>query len=122
MGLDPRKVRISSVMSTPLVTLKKDRSLGEALNLMTSNDIRRLVLLNDDGGIFGTVTRWAFTGDSRGTGLSLPVLQAEKGLLCPFCMTLVSDPKALSKHIDTVHIGAELAEGDFKMWGRKDRF
>jgi len=120
-GLDPRKTKVSEVMSKPLITMEKGRSLGEALALMASKNTRRLVLVEADGSVFGIVTRWGFTGDTARSAIPLPVNYGRGGMICPFCGAEVDGAKALSKHIDTVHIGAELTGGHVSIWMGRDR-
>jgi CBS domain-containing protein len=121
MGLDPSKVRLEEVMTKPLITMAKDRTLGEALRLMAERGTRRVVLVEPDGSVHGIVTRWGFTGERVHTALPLPVSHSGGGLVCPFCASSVESPEALSKHIDTVHIGAELSGGRPKFWVKKER-
>jgi len=43
-GTDPRKVRVSEVMSSPLITISEGASVEEAAEKMRNNKIRRLVV------------------------------------------------------------------------------
>jgi uncharacterized C2H2 Zn-finger protein len=38
------------------------------------------------------------------------------GVRCPYCDSTFPDKAALSKHIDQVHIGKGLLEGDRRKW------
>jgi CBS domain-containing protein len=120
-GRDPRMVKVEEVMSKPLITLSKGRTLSEALALMGSRRTRRLVLVNADGTVFGLVTRWGFTGEGGQGVLPLPVNHAGKGKVCPFCASVLEDAEALSKHIDRIHIGGELASGSSPTWTQKEK-
>lgn len=42
--LDPRKVRVSEVMSSPLITISAEATIEEAAEKMRTNQIRRLVV------------------------------------------------------------------------------
>ena len=44
-GLDPKNVKVSEVMSTPLITIDPDADLMDAAKLMAKNNIRRLVVV-----------------------------------------------------------------------------
>jgi len=43
-GLDPESVKVSEIMSTPLITIDPDASLIEAAKLMEEHKIRRLAV------------------------------------------------------------------------------
>jgi CBS domain-containing protein len=46
-GLDPTKVRIGEVMTSPLMTISEDASVEEAAKNMAEHNIRRLVVERD---------------------------------------------------------------------------
>ena len=52
---DPRKTVAEEIMSSPLVTIGSERSLLEALNIMKSSEIRRLVVV-EEGRIVGVLS------------------------------------------------------------------
>jgi len=37
-------------------------------------------------------------------------------LRCPYCDSVFTDKKELSKHIDRIHVGSGLLEGDKRKW------
>jgi CBS domain-containing protein len=43
-GLDPRRMKVSEVMSTPLITISPDATIEEAAKKMRDNKIRRLLV------------------------------------------------------------------------------
>jgi CBS-domain-containing membrane protein len=45
---DPAEVEVSSIMSDPIVSVDADRGLSDAAGTMSREDIRRLVVTNDD--------------------------------------------------------------------------
>jgi CBS domain-containing protein len=47
-GLDPSKVRVSEVMSSPLVSIHEDATIEEAARRMRENGVRRLIVESDD--------------------------------------------------------------------------
>jgi malate dehydrogenase (oxaloacetate-decarboxylating) len=55
-GLEPRKVIIRDVMSTPLVTIKPEAGITEAAKLMSEYQIRRIVVTDQNGAVEGIVT------------------------------------------------------------------
>ncbi|HEX6281944.1 MAG TPA: CBS domain-containing protein [Nitrososphaera sp.] len=52
----PYRVTLGQIMSSPLITINKNLSVRDALALMQSKQIRRLPVINDEGGIIGLVT------------------------------------------------------------------
>lgn len=52
---DSSNVKVSEIMSTPLITVNFDASLDDAINLMTKNRIRRVVVVKDHA-IYGVFT------------------------------------------------------------------
>ena len=52
---DPNKTTANEIMSSPLITIDREKSLLEALNIMESSDIRRLVVV-DKGKIVGMLS------------------------------------------------------------------
>jgi CBS domain-containing protein len=52
---DPMKTAVEDIMSSPLVTIGSEKSLLEALNIMKSSEIRRLVVV-EEGRIVGVLS------------------------------------------------------------------
>jgi len=52
---DPNKTTANEIMSTPLITINREKSLLEALKIMESSDIRRLVVI-EEGKIVGILS------------------------------------------------------------------
>ncbi len=55
-GLDPAKVLVRDIMSTPLITIKPDAKITEAARLMNEYKIRRVVVTAADDSLAGIVT------------------------------------------------------------------
>ena len=55
-GLDSAKVRVREIMSFPLITATPTMSIREAAEKMLKNDIRRLVVIDEDERLMGLVT------------------------------------------------------------------
>lgn len=55
-GLDPARVYVSSIMTEPLITIKEDDFLSEAVYKMLKNNIHRLAVVNDAGRLLGVIT------------------------------------------------------------------
>ncbi|MDA4128298.1 MAG: CBS domain-containing protein [Thaumarchaeota archaeon] len=56
VGTDPSKIRVKEIMSVPLIATTMDTSIGDAAKKMIENNIRRLVVLGEEGTFFGLVT------------------------------------------------------------------
>ncbi|MFQ5998183.1 MAG: cyclic nucleotide-binding/CBS domain-containing protein [Candidatus Bathyarchaeia archaeon] len=56
LGLDDKTTPVSKLMSSPLVTVQPDASVGVALSLMAKKQIRRLYVV-DGGKVVGRVTQ-----------------------------------------------------------------
>ena len=54
-GLDPKTMKVSEIMSTPLITIDPDASLIEAAKIMDEHKIRRLAVARK-GILYGVLT------------------------------------------------------------------
>lgn len=55
-GLDPKGVKVESIISSPIITVSLDASLGEAMALMTEKNVRRIYVV-EKGKIVGRLTQ-----------------------------------------------------------------
>ncbi len=55
-GLDPAKVLVRDIMSTPLITIQPHAKMTDAAKLMHEYKIRRVVVVNEDGSLAGIIT------------------------------------------------------------------
>lgn len=55
-GLDINGVRVGSIMSSPLITIGPEEPLSKAMELMSTNEIRRVYVVKE-GNIIGRVTQ-----------------------------------------------------------------
>jgi CBS domain-containing protein len=55
-GVDPSKMRISDVMSSPIVAVAPDERLGKVMDIMVEKNIRRVFVV-ESGKIIGRVTQ-----------------------------------------------------------------
>jgi CBS domain-containing protein len=56
-GKDPESTSVREVASTDLVTIDPQQDLGEALQLMARNQVRRLPVVEEDGRLVGVVAQ-----------------------------------------------------------------
>ncbi len=70
-GLDPERVKVSAVMSSPLVTIRKGEPAENALKLMKEHGIRRVLVLDERGKPYGLVVQKQMLGDLVGKAVGL---------------------------------------------------
>jgi CBS domain-containing protein len=56
-GKDPESISVREVASTDLVTVDPQQDLGDALQLMASNQVRRLPVVEEDGRLVGVIAQ-----------------------------------------------------------------
>ncbi len=110
-GKDPSKTTIGIIASKPIIKIHKDAKVREAIAIMEKNDIRRLVVFNDERPI-GLISRKSLVGNMSEYDVPLPELEIPDKIKCPYCMSLFENKKEMSSHIDGIHIGKGLLEGN----------
>ncbi|MDV3244707.1 MAG: CBS domain-containing protein, partial [Nitrososphaerales archaeon] len=55
-ALDPAKVLVRDIMSTPLITISPEATMSDAAELMSQYMIRRLIVIGPDGNLVGIIT------------------------------------------------------------------
>jgi signal-transduction protein with cAMP-binding, CBS, and nucleotidyltransferase domain len=114
------KVKIEKIMTTPLITADKRTSCINAIKIMREKSIRRLPIL-DEGKIIGIVTLMSLVGNMPLRNIDLVELEKSEisetpTLECPYCQSKFNDKMDLSKHVDRIHLGSGLLEGDLRKW------
>ena len=114
------KVSIGRIMSSPLVTIGKQITLLDAILIMRKKGFRRLPVL-DDGKIIGVVTLMSIVGNAPTRSVDLaeieiPAIQSNLSVRCPYCLSAFTGKSELSSHIDRIHLGSGLLEGDLRNW------
>lgn len=114
------KVNISSIMSSPLVTVEKETPCIEAIMTMRKKDLRRLPVV-DKGNIVGIVTLMSLVGNMPVRNIDLAELEvaatpSNATVNCPYCQSKFNGKRELSSHIDRMHLGSGLLEGDLRKW------
>ena len=138
-NLGPYKVTLKKIMSTPLITIDEQSSTADAVSLMRSKHIRRLVVTknqtgdsgysssssnNDRKQVIGMVSLVSITGNSPSNNIDLAELEVPPDIVqkesikivCPYCQSRFQTTAEMSKHIDQIHIAKGLLEGDLRQW------
>jgi CBS domain-containing protein len=136
-NMGPYKVTLKKIMSSPVITIDQQSSTAEAISLMRSKHIRRLVVTkkvtdnnSGDGGSIdreyatGVVTLMSMTGNIPSNSIDLAELEVPRDIIekenikivCPYCQSVFENKEEMSKHIDQIHIGSGLVEGDVRQW------
>jgi CBS domain-containing protein len=141
----PFKVTIGEIMSSPIVAVDEEISIRDAISLMRRKHIRRLLVTgtkkNTDDIIsrqdeklnqsiktispIGTVTLMSIVGNMPEESLELAEVESPNlgttaeqiiRIVCPYCESKFDNKADLSKHIDRIHLGSGLLEGDMRKW------
>jgi CBS domain-containing protein len=104
---------IDTIASKPLLTIDADAKVSEAIALMSKHDIRRLGVIENDK-IIGVITQMSVIGNIKSHEEPIPLIDIPKGVLCPYCQSMFDNKEELSKHIDKIHIGLGILEGDIR--------
>ncbi len=115
------KVNIGKIMSSPLITVGKKTSCLDAILLMRKKGMRRLPVIDDDGKTVGMVTLMSLVGNVPIRSIDLAELEVSTSqstviIKCPYCQSKFNDKTDLSSHIDRIHLGSGLLEGDLRNW------
>ena len=122
----PYKTILRDVMSSPLVTIDEGSSVTEAISLMRRLKIRRLLVIRREKTKevqLGLVTLMSIIGNVTTESLDLAEIESpspgkavEKvvAIVCPYCESKFENKADLSKHIDRIHVGSGLLEGDLR--------
>ena len=111
------KVTLKKIMSHPLTTLEITNSLDDVLSLMRTKNIKRLPITRV-GKIVGIINLdLLFTKILKlYQNCNLNNGKNEDNIVCPYCSSKFENENEMSKHVDRVHIGAGLLEGDLRRW------
>jgi signal-transduction protein with cAMP-binding, CBS, and nucleotidyltransferase domain len=115
----PFKTTLKEIMSSPLITVNEGTSVKDAIVQMRSNAIRRVPIL-EQGKIVGILTLKSIIGNNHNESVELAEVElpnsVESKVMCPYCQSRFSNKEELSKHIDRLHLGSGLLEGDLRQW------
>ncbi|RMF31249.1 MAG: CBS domain-containing protein [Candidatus Nitrosothermus koennekii] len=105
--------KVERIVSKPVITIDANAKVSEAIALMSKHNIRRLVVL-DNNKIIGIITQMSAVGNIKTHEEPMPLIDIPKGVLCPYCQSIFDTKEELSKHIDRIHIGLGILEGNIK--------
>ena len=129
------KVKLREIMSSPVYSLPPHSTLQEALDYMDKCSIKQIIVSSGTS-ILGILRRAniyervqtasASTVETLTEGAPMCIINPDsvryvKDLknakaVCPYCESPFDDKNALSKHIDRLHGGAGLLEGDTRQY------
>jgi signal-transduction protein with cAMP-binding, CBS, and nucleotidyltransferase domain len=110
-GKDPTKTTLKEIMRTPLVVIQKDAKIKDAITLMGKNNVRRLVVFDNKIPI-GVISQKTLVGNIAKQAIALPELEMPNKIKCPYCSSIFDSKTTLSSHIDDIHVGRGLFEGN----------
>jgi CBS domain-containing protein len=147
---DPMKVTLGEIMSSPIIAVDEQLLLKDAISLMRSKHIRRLLVTSsrkreehksssikqESEHEKGIVTLMSIAGNMPTEHLELAEVEIPSlthkdssvfgntqgidlgsvAIICPYCESKFDNKKDLSKHIDRIHLGTGLLEGDVRQW------
>jgi CBS domain-containing protein len=134
-SLPLNKVKLREIMSSPVYSLPPHSTLQEALNFMDKYEIKQIIV-STGSSILGVLKRASIyenvqkasmsTVDTLTEGAPMCIINPNavkyvKDLstakaVCPYCESPFDDKNTLSKHIDRLHGGAGLLEGDSRQY------
>lgn len=132
-GRNPGKVRLREIMTSPVLAVDPHNTIQETLSIMDKHIIRQ-VIVSSHSAVLGMVSRddifekiqmatmsTAYTG-IKGTPVCIINPKAivymkdvsTAKLVCPYCESPFDTKEGLSSHIDRMHSGSGVLEGDVR--------
>lgn len=105
--MNPATTRLEEIKSHPVIEIDGDASIMDAIGAMTKHGICRLLVKDREP--IGMITRKHIIEDVAKQHVEP---EAPPQILCPYCESEFAQKEALSKHIDQIHIGKGLLEGN----------
>jgi signal-transduction protein with cAMP-binding, CBS, and nucleotidyltransferase domain len=132
----PYKTMVREVMSSPVISIDEGATVRDTITLMREKNIRRLIVYRQiktddekgergDSSPIGIVTLMSIIGNVPAESLVLAEIESPSpgktvetivNITCPYCESKFQDKTELSKHIDRIHVGSGLLEGDSRRW------
>ena len=132
-GKNPSKIKLREIMTSPVLAVDPKTSVQEALSIMDRNDVRQIIV-SSNAAVLGMVSRddifekiqmaTISTADTALRGTPVCIINpkaivymkdiSSANLTCPYCESPFDTKEALSKHIDRLHAGTGILEGDMR--------
>jgi signal-transduction protein with cAMP-binding, CBS, and nucleotidyltransferase domain len=130
---NPSKVKLREIMSSPVLAVTPNTTVQDALSIMDKRHVRQ-VMVHAYSAVLGMVTREAIyqkletisvsSEDAALRGMPACIIDTRSiaymkdvnkpSLKCPYCESPFDTKEGLSKHIDRLHGGAGILEGDVR--------
>ena len=132
-GRNPGKVRIREIMTTPVLAVGPHNTIQETLSIMDKHVIRQ-VIVSSHSAVLGMVSRddifekihmaTMSTAHTAIKGTPVCIINPKAivymkdintaKLVCPYCESPFDTKEGLSSHIDRLHSGSGVLEGDVR--------
>ncbi|MEW5840847.1 CBS domain-containing protein [Nitrososphaera sp.] len=132
-GRNPGKVRLREIMTSPVLAVEPQKSVQDTLALMDKHVVRQLIV-SSHSAVLGMVYRddiferihmsTMSTADTALKGTPVCIINPKAiayvrdvstaKVVCPYCELPYDSKEALSKHIDRLHTGSGVLEGDVR--------
>jgi aspartate carbamoyltransferase regulatory subunit len=120
-------------MTSPVLAVDPKTPVQEALSIMDKHDVRQIIV-SSNAAVLGIVSRddifekiqmaTISTADTALRGTPVCIINpkaivymkdtSSANLTCPYCESPFDTKEALSKHIDRLHAGTGILEGDMR--------
>lgn len=132
-GRNPNKVRLREIMTSPVLAVSPHNSVQETLSIMDKHVIRQ-VIVSSHSAVLGMVSRDEIfekihtatisTAHTAIKGMPVCIINPKAivymkdirnaKLVCPYCESPFDTKEGLSSHIDRLHSGSGVLEGDVR--------
>lgn len=132
-GRNPGKVKLREIMTSPVLAVDPKSTVQDTLSMMDKHVVRQLIV-SSSSAVLGMVYRddiferihmsTMSTADTAIRGTPVCIINpkaiayikdtSSAKVVCPYCELPYDSKEALSKHIDRLHTGAGLLEGDVR--------
>lgn len=132
-GRNPGKVKLREIMTSPVLAVDPKNTVQDTLSMMDKHVVRQLIV-SSSSAVLGMVYRddiferihmsTMSTADTAIRGTPVCIINpkaiayikdtSSAKVVCPYCELPYDSKEALSKHIDRLHTGAGLLEGDVR--------
>ena len=132
-GRNPSKVRLREIMNSPVLAVDPKATVQEALSIMDKHVVRQIIV-SSNAAVLGMIARddifekiqmaTISTADTALRGTPVCIINPKAivymkdistaKLTCPYCESPFDSKEALSTHIDRLHTGTGVLEGDIR--------